>query len=129
MFFPSPLPFPSSRILVGRLLRFLERACVRRRTLVPRHTLNLRPNAAQYSGGGGGVLRCYFNTMYVCIYRKTDAPQLYLFSFKGHAARVTWARAYAPDPRRQTIQTGPLFVCVGDTSVFIYLVVRWLATN
>ena len=48
----------------------------------PRHTLNRRPHAARHSGGDGGVLRCYFNTIYVSIYRKTDAPQLYLFPFK-----------------------------------------------
>ena len=96
---PPPFPFPSPRTLVGSLLRFLERACVRRRTMAPRHTLNLRPNAAQHSSGGGGALRRHLNTMYACIYRKTDAPRLYLFPIKGHAARVTWARAYAPDPK------------------------------
>jgi hypothetical protein len=53
---------------------------------------------------------CMYVCMYVCIYRKTDAPQLYPFPGKGHAARVTWARAYAPIPRRQTLQAGPLFV-------------------
>ena len=75
-----------------------------------RRTLNRRPRVARHSDGGGDVLLCYLNTMYVCIYRKTDAPQLYPFPFKGHAARVTWARAYAAIPRRQTIQAGPLFV-------------------
>ena len=34
----------------------------------PRHTLHRRPHAARHSGGDGGVLRCYFNIMYVCMY-------------------------------------------------------------
>ena len=79
----------------------------------PRHTLSRRPHAARYSGGDVGVLRCYFNTMYVCIHRKTDAPQLYLFPFKVM--------------RRGS--RGPLFVRVGDTSFLIYLMLRWLANN
>ena len=44
----------------------------------PRHTLSRRPRAARHSGGGGGVRLCYFNTLCLCIYRKTDAPQLIL---------------------------------------------------
>ena len=95
-----------------------QRFGIRQRVLAgsPRHTLNRRPHAARHCRGGGGVLRCYFNTMYVCIYRKTDAPQLYLFPLKRHATRVTWATAYAPVPRRRTIQTWPSFVWVGHTS-------------
>ena len=59
------------------------RACQRRKALPPPAPhLNRHPHAVRYSGGGGGVVWCYLNTMYVCIYRKTDAPQLYLFPFK-----------------------------------------------
>ena len=61
----------------------------------------------------------------VCIYRKIDAPQLYPFPFEADAARVACRRAYAPIPSRQTIQTGPLFVWVGDTS-FLYI---WWSTG
>ena len=95
----------------------------------PRHTLNRRPHAARHSGGDGGVLRCYFNTIYVCIYRKTDAPQLYLFPFKvmrrgsrgqGLTRQILVAKQY-----KQGLY---LFELV--TRVFlIYLMVRWLANN
>ena len=48
----------------------------------PHQTQNRRPRVARHSGGGGDVLLRYLNTMYACIYRKTDAPQLYPFPFK-----------------------------------------------
>ena len=64
----------------------------------PHQTLNHRPRVARHSGGGGDVLLCYLDIMYVrmhvCIYRKTDVPQLYPFPLKGHAARATWAKQF-----------------------------------
>ena len=96
----------------------------------PRHTLSRRPHAARYSGGGGGVLRCYFNTMYVCIYRKTDAPQLYLFPFKvmrrgsrgqGLTRQILVAKQY-----KQGLY---LFVLVTRVFLYIWWFVGWLLTN
>ena len=124
-----PLPLPSPRALAARLSRSLRRACacVRRKALAPRATRWIVARTRRATAAvvavfcGVPLIQC----MYVCIYRRTDAPQLYL----GHAARVTWARAFAPVPRRQTIQTEPIFVSVGDTSFFICLMVGWLTNN
>jgi len=38
----------------------------------PQHTLN-RLHVTHHSGDDGGVPRCYFKTMYVCIYRRPTA--------------------------------------------------------
>ena len=67
-----PYPFPFPLPLPARARRTPVEDPFNARVLVagsPHHTLNRCPHAARYSGGEGGVLRCFFNTIHVCIYR------------------------------------------------------------
>ena len=78
----------------------------------PRHTLSRRPHAARHSGGDGGVLRCYFNTIYVSIYIERQTPHSFTFSLlrscgAGHVGKGLRARSSSPN------NTNRAFICLG----------------
>jgi len=113
-----PYPFPFPLPLPARARRTPVEDPFNARVLVagaPHHTLDRCPHAARYSGGVSLI-----QFMYVYIDRQTP-PQRYLFPFKGHAARVTWAskglRASSSSPN----YSNRAFICLSWWHDFLFI--------
>ena len=70
-------------------VEYRERVCAfaRRKATNTRVTRKVVTRAARHSGGDGGVLWCYFNTL--CVYIERQTARNFILSPKGDAARVT----------------------------------------